>query len=421
MKLNQMKRSVISLIFLIISLISGTTIIAQTTGCTDPQSINFDPSAIQNDGSCEYPLSNSIPRVICELPMEVNETSSLIFLKNKVWTLNDSGNEAAIYVLDTLTGQVLQKVILENTTNVDWEELCFDNEYLYVGDFGNNAGMRTDLCIYKVLVENLPDEGNASVTAEKISFSYPDQTSFDFSKTHNFDCEAFISSGDSLYLFTKNRGDSQTKIYRLPKETGSWKADYVTVFNARGLITGADFNTQKNELILVGYGANYLMPYVWIMFGFDGNDFFGANKRRIDFTAYPAAQMEGITYLHGKQILISAERSLAYAARFYHFSTVDYTDKNISNADARRAKKAIIHISEQLTDTLKMSVSNLPKGTYRVDISNLNEKVILSFSADFAKNEEKELNLSIADLPSDMYLVTFIGERAVVRQKFMKP
>jgi hypothetical protein len=420
MKLNQINRSVISLIFLIISLFSGTSIIAQTTGCTDPQAINFDPAAIRNDGSCDYPISSSVPHVICELPVEVNETSSLVFLKNKLWTLNDSGNKAAIYVIDTASGAILQEVNLENAINTDWEELCYDNEYLYVGDFGNNAGMRNDLCIYKVPIENLPDEGNASVTAEKINFSYPDQTSFDFSKTHNFDCEAFISSGDSLYLFTKNRGDSHTKVYRLPKKAGSWNADYVTVFNAKGLITGADFNARKNELVLVGYGANYLMPYVWIMFGFEGSNFFDANKRRIDFPAYPAAQMEGITYLKGKQMLISAERSVAYAARLYRFSSEDYTDKNISNADARRAKRARIHVFEPVMDTIRMGVSNLPKGIYRVDITDLNEKVLLSFADEFAKKEEKEISLSIADLPAGTYLVTFSGERAVISEKFMK-
>lgn len=421
MKLIQIKRSVISLIFMMISLISGNSIFAQTTGCTDPQAINFDPSAILNDGSCVYPFSNSIPNVVCELPIEVNETSTLIFLENRVWTLNDSGNKATIYVLDTLTGRVLQEVTLENATNTDWEEMCCDDKYLYVGDFGNNVGMRTDLCIYKVAIENLPDQGNASVKAEKISFRYPDQHSFEFSKTHNFDCEAFISFGDSLYLFTKNRGDSQTKVYRLPKKAGIWNADYMSAFNVNGLITGADYNASKNELVLVGYGANYLMPFVWIMFGFEGNDFFGANKRRIDFTAYPAAQMEGITYLHGKQLLISAEKSVAYAARFYRFSTADYTDKNISNADARRAKKAKLLITKPVTDTLKISVSNLPKGTYRLDISDLNEKVLLSTSVDFTKKEEKEISLSIVDLPSNTYLVTFIGERAVLQQKFIKP
>ena len=35
--------------------------------------------------------------------------------------------------------------------NVDWEDITQDETHIYIADFGNNNGNRTDLKIYKIL------------------------------------------------------------------------------------------------------------------------------------------------------------------------------------------------------------------------------------------------------------------------------
>ena len=142
---------------------------------------------------------------IAFLPNPVIETSGLIFLNDKLITHNDSGNEPALFELDTVSGEITRKVIIRNATNVDWEDICYDDTYIYIGDIGNNSGSRTDLKIYRVSITNYLDAANDTVSADTIQFNYSDQSDFTpGSNQTNFDAEALISLGDSLYIFTKN-------------------------------------------------------------------------------------------------------------------------------------------------------------------------------------------------------------------------
>ncbi len=86
--------------------------------------------------------------------------------------------------------------------------------YLYIGDFGNNAGSRTDLHILRIekssLLEGMP-------AIDTIAFAYEDQTDFTPSNQNTaFDCEAFIAGTDSLFLFTKNWNNLSTVCYSVP-------------------------------------------------------------------------------------------------------------------------------------------------------------------------------------------------------------
>ena len=82
----------------------------------------------------------------------------------------------------------------------DWEDLAMDEQFLYIGDFGNNGGNRQDMLVYKVALSQInPSTSNADMT-QSLSVQYEDQTTFDNEAyKHNFDCEAMIVLGDSLY------------------------------------------------------------------------------------------------------------------------------------------------------------------------------------------------------------------------------
>ena len=120
---------------------------------------------------------------IAFLPNSVIETSGLIFLNDKLITHNDSGNEPALFELDTVSGEITRKVIVRNATNVDWEDICFDDAYIYIGDIGNNSGSRTDLKIYRVSIDNYFETANDTVSADTIHFNYGGQ--FDFTPGSN--------------------------------------------------------------------------------------------------------------------------------------------------------------------------------------------------------------------------------------------
>ena len=118
-------------------------------GCTDPQALNFDAAATQNDGSCTYPSTTYLPPPIAELPADLEEASGLAFFDHQLWTHRDGGNGSDLYVIDTLTGEVLQPFPQLGLLNVDWEDLAEDADYFYIGDFGNNVGNRNDLRIIR--------------------------------------------------------------------------------------------------------------------------------------------------------------------------------------------------------------------------------------------------------------------------------
>ena len=118
-------------------------------------------------------------------------------------------------------------------------------------DFGNNAsGNRSDLTIFKIAKNSLFD--NPKI--ETISFSYPEQTDFSKQKsnTTNFDCEAFIVSKDSIYLFSKQWKSSKTNIYVLPNEPGNHIAKFKSTLDTKGLVTGATYLEDKKIIISVG-------------------------------------------------------------------------------------------------------------------------------------------------------------------------
>lgn len=246
--------------------------------------------------------------LIDKLSNQVEETSGLIFFRNSIWTLNDSGGKPAIYRLDSKTGKVTQVVKIVNAINVDYEDLTQDNDFIYIGDFGNNSGNRRDLCIYKIAKNDIPEKENISVKSVRILFEYADQKNFQRkSYKNNYDCEAMLSIGDSLYLFTKNWSDEQTRVYALPKKAGKYRLKVLAEFPANGLITAAEYNSENGMLCLLGY-KNYI-PFIWTFWDFDKNNFFDGKKRRLNLESIKGAQTEGLCFNANGDVLISCENS----------------------------------------------------------------------------------------------------------------
>ncbi|OQX79058.1 MAG: hypothetical protein B6D61_04215 [Bacteroidetes bacterium 4484_249] len=168
----------------------------------------------------EYPV---IPKVYCEMNKKVNETSGLLLFDRGIWTFNDSGGKPELYRIEKESGKISQKITLENGENYDWEDITGDEEYIYIGDFGNNKGNRKDLKIYKIAKKHIGSKKKTKVRAEIINFSYNDQESFVVNnRKNNYDCESVISFGDSLIIFSKNWVNEKTRMYKLPKTPGMY-------------------------------------------------------------------------------------------------------------------------------------------------------------------------------------------------------
>lgn len=258
---------------------------------------------------------------IAELPNTIIESSGLIFYNNKLITHTDSDGESALYEIDTNTAQITRTTYIKNTTNVDWEDICQDDDFIYIGDFGNNNGSRTDLKILKISKQEYNTTTNDSIDASFIYFNYEDQVNFNppnFST--NFDAEALIAFEDSLYIFTKNWGDKKTKVYSLSKDTGTIIAKKVMEYNVEGLITGADYNTNNNKIMLCGY-ALFGEPFIVELKDFSSNQFFNGTVSKVSLKAKQSQQVESICNTKDNKYFLSSEKFITLKAVLHSLET----------------------------------------------------------------------------------------------------
>ncbi|MEK7254863.1 MAG: T9SS C-terminal target domain-containing protein, partial [Bacteroidota bacterium] len=271
----------------------GKTCFAQP-GCTDPQALNFNNLASENDGSCTYPATSFSPIQLSLLPAELDECSGLLFFNDNLWTHEDGGAADKLFILDSLDGDLLQTITLPGVDNLDWEDLAQDDQHFYIGDFGNNDGNRTDLRILKYKKADLLA---GSPTPEIIEFSFSDQTDFIAAPNANdFDCEAFFFWQDSLHLFSKNWLNFKTRHYVLSTTPGEHVAQLRDSLFVQGQITAADVSPD-GKAILLGYNTATSETFLWLLFDFPGSQFFKANKRKISLgSAISNSQVEGICF-----------------------------------------------------------------------------------------------------------------------------
>ncbi len=292
---------------LLLSLPVGQLALAQN--CPDPYATNYNPSAVGNDGSCQYALTRTTLTKKAQLPAELVESSGLQYTAGSLWSFNDSGNAPVLFRVDSADGHVLQQVRISNFDNVDWEDIAASAQYLYIGDVGNNNGDRRDLRVLRVAKTALGPSATTA-TAEAIEFSYPDQTDFTpRTNRHNFDCEAFFFANDSLHLFTKDWVDLQTRYYTVPATPGTYVAHLKATFQVNGLIMAADLNATGTVAALLGYRTSDAATFVWLLSGFTGTQYLQANKRRIELpSALEIGQAEGISFIDRNRVFISNER-----------------------------------------------------------------------------------------------------------------
>lgn len=294
----------IYIVLLFCHILLATIAKAQVPGCTDPLANNYNPSATQNNGTCTYAPTSVSAASSFILGTAIQETSGLIRWDNHVWTHNDN-DDINIYSLDSLNGNIVQILPITGAANIDWEEISQDNDYIYLGDFGNNQnGNRTDLKILKISKSSILA---GSPLVEIINFSYSNQTNFSPTGANNtdFDCEACIVTQDSIFLFTKQWIAKKTSVYSLPKTPGTFTANLKTTYDIQGLITGSTLLEQENLVALCGYSTS-LQPFIYLLYDYTGNNFFNGNKRKLS-VSLPFHQVEGIATNNGLKFYISNE------------------------------------------------------------------------------------------------------------------
>jgi hypothetical protein len=279
---------------------------ASPTGCSDTFKLPCQISRIQN------------------LPSFLSESSALCETAEGIWSINDSDNPPALYLLRRKAYELWRdsgRVLLDahfirfdiSVKNNDWEALETDGTYLYLGDFGNNLGNRRNLRIVKIPIQALLHTLSlntrttndsmvvdcAALLWEEIRFSYADQTNFDARRLHNFDCEAMIVEEQRILLLSKNWKNLRCDIYALPKDSGVYVTSRIGHFNPGFLVT--DATSRGNTWYVCGYGPS-------------GNQYIGSINR-LKFNGFTRtklplkpAQIEGIHCdMRTNQFILSTE------------------------------------------------------------------------------------------------------------------
>ena len=248
-----------------------------------------------------------------KLPNKIKESSGLIKIDGRLWTINDSGGRAELYQIDEKSGRIVKTVTIKGAYNHDWEALTYDENHVYIGDFGNNKGNRRDLKVYKISRKALKSQKN--VRAKIINFRFSDQKNFRSRRQkHDFDCEAMVAYHGKLYLFSKDWVDHKTRLYELSTSAGTHIAKYRDNFNVQGLITDASINRKLDILLLTSY-SELLSVDIWTFTNFNQENFFKGLSKKLTLNSLNA-QVEGVTFIDNYRAYLSSEAFSKYIFSF---------------------------------------------------------------------------------------------------------
>ena len=179
------------------------------------------------------------------LDYKINETSGLIrWFGDTLITHNDSGNDAVLYFLRADNGEIVKEFDLPFVMQ-DFEEIKRKEETLILADIGNNEGERTDLNF-----KFIDRKGNLT---NQVNFSYAFQMDFNPDTLGLYDAEAFITWQDELLLFSKNRSNYNSYVYRINTGLNNQEVSPVDTLRTNFLVTGACYEENDSTLLIVGY------------------------------------------------------------------------------------------------------------------------------------------------------------------------
>ena len=179
---------------------------------------------------------------------DIQESSGIVAsrqFEGVYWTLNDSGNPAALYATK-LNGELIQKIAIKGSGNFDWEALGIDDKnQLWIGEIGNNSRLRFDL---KVVVIAEPDP--FAETEVEVIASYPYRY-----PNKNVDAEGLFIVAGVPYIVSKER--ERAVLYRFPalKPDTKQVLERIGEFTGAKWVTGAGVSEDGTRLAVCTYDA----------------------------------------------------------------------------------------------------------------------------------------------------------------------
>ena len=191
-------------------------------------------------------------------PPAIRESSGIVpslQFEGVYWTLNDSGNPAALYATKR-NGEFIQEISVQGSQNFDWEALGIDDQnQLWIGEIGNNSRLRTDLKVV-VVAEPNPFEDTAAEVIASYPYRYPNE---------NVDAEGLFIANGVPYIVSKEQ--ERAVLYRFPalEVDAQHILERVGEFTGAKWVTGAELSTDRTRLAVCTYDA------LWVYHGTANN------------------------------------------------------------------------------------------------------------------------------------------------------
>jgi len=191
----------------------------------------------------------------------INEASGIdasIINPGFLWTHNDSGGKAEIYLIDSL-GQYVGKATLSGAKNRDWEEIAVAQHpdsaraFVYVGEIGDNRGVYATKFIYRFAEPKLNQKDELVITQfDTIAFVLEDGPR---------DTEAFFvdDATQNIYVFSKREPNINVYVLPYPQATQSVQTANKIATLPLTQIVAADYRAASGELLI----KNYESVYYW--------------------------------------------------------------------------------------------------------------------------------------------------------------
>ena len=226
-----------------------------------------------------------------------------------LWTLNDSGNPAEIFLLDTLA-QVRMTCRLAGATNRDWEDIALGDgpepgkKYLYVADIGDNFGIHSFKYLYRIEEPTLANGPiQANIPSDRLVVVLPDGKR---------DAETLMIDPVRRDLYIVSKRESRVHLYQagFPYPSDTIRPNLVATLNLTEIVAGA-ISPDGEEVLL----KNYKHLYYWRRHG-EKNLVDVMSQEPLELTYTPELQGEAICWnTHGSGFYTlseSPERRMAY-------------------------------------------------------------------------------------------------------------
>ncbi len=290
---------------------------------------------------------------ITDLSAEINKTSGLIQLQDRIITMNDAGGDSALFEFDLATGSVLRTVQIDKANNRDWESITSDQNFIYIGDFGNDLLQRNQFSVYQIsLVEYL---SSTIVEPQVIRFQYPNCTN---------NADAFVAIDDSLYIFAHSDFGAFTYVYSIPNTPGNYTAHLVDSLQIFGHITDAAM-TSADALILTALTSNGDFVAVTMDYGVAcGHTFHISSQQIVSVPSSYSGQIEAICMFASGQIYVTSEISTSGTSALFElegFGTAALVENNALDFNVS-PNPANDFVNIKLSEIAKVSISSISGG-----------------------------------------------------------